>query len=115
MADDLKVANIQLLTGFVIASSALLLSKAIFPRTDEGEESESPWRDFAAWIPVGAAVVILWGLTFEIDRALFQLERVEGYVSLWASEIHRMLWWAGLWAIGGLGMMLIGHWIFSAS
>ncbi|MCH7544794.1 MAG: DUF2339 domain-containing protein [Planctomycetes bacterium] len=109
-SDFLPVANIQLLTGLVIAASALLLSRTLFPRTDEGEGSKSPWRDFAAWIPVGAAVVILWGLTFEIDRALFRLERVEGYESLWASEIHRMLWWTGLWGLGGLGMMFIGHW-----
>ena len=54
-----------------------------------------------------AALLVLWGLSFEVDRAIARVEasRGEGW-SPWHPIQLRFLWWTLLWGVGGLAMML---------
>jgi uncharacterized membrane protein len=59
---------------------------------------------------VGAALVILWGLTFEIDRAVSRIGELPNWLSVWPKTQMLALWWVMLWSAGGLAIVLIGRW-----
>jgi uncharacterized membrane protein len=104
----LPVANLQLLAGVVVAASAvvlLTLTRAAVP--PDGVPALSRWTMAAGLVAPAAALLVLWGLSFEIDRAIGRIEgrRGEGWSS-WHPIHLRALWWTLLWAIGGVAMML---------
>jgi hypothetical protein len=60
-------------------------------------------------VPVAAAVLVLWALSFEIDRAVgsYFIDRpASASTTLWSANQLRALWWTLLWAVGGLAMLL---------
>jgi hypothetical protein len=102
------LANLQMLAGVVVAASAvvlLTLTRAAVPR--DGVPGRSRWTMAASLVAPAAALLVLWGLSFEIDRAIGGIEarRGEGW-SPWPPIQLRALWWTLLWAIGGVAMML---------
>jgi uncharacterized membrane protein len=97
------LANVQALAGLLIAGTAMLL---LLVQSRDREGAETGWASLAQWIPVGASVVLLWGLTFEVDRVLGRMAIAAE--RLWPAMQERVLCWIGLWALGGLAMMLIG-------
>ena len=106
-AGALPLANAQMLAGAVLAASALATVWAIGGKMRVAEGG-SGRLGVAAWIPAAAAVIILWGLSFEIDRAIgrYETTRPAEHIALWAPFQVRALWWTGLWAAGGLAMLL---------
>jgi uncharacterized membrane protein len=102
------VANLQMLAGVVVAASAvvlLTLTRAATPPDQAPEQSR--WLAAANLVPPAAVLLVLWGLSFEVDRAIGSIEeqRGEGW-SLWHPLQLRALWWTLLWAVGGVAMML---------
>jgi uncharacterized membrane protein len=102
------VVNLQLLAGVVVAASAvvlLTLTRAAVP--PDGTPGLSRWTTAAGVVVPAAALLVLWGLSFEIDRAIGRIEgrRGEGW-SPWHPIHLRALWWTLLWALGGAAMML---------
>jgi hypothetical protein len=109
----LPVANVQMLVGVVLATAVLFLygtSGRWWPAAAGGRELAAPsvGTRLGAWVPVAATVLLLWGLTFEIDRVIgrFEASRPAGWTPLWEPLQLRALWWTALWALGGLAMML---------
>jgi hypothetical protein len=99
----LPVLNVQLLVGVLLAGAAMVLFAL-----GRDADGEFPRRagivNMGGWIPVAATVLLLWGLSFEIDRALGRYEQAFGTPWHW---LHfRFLWWTTLWAAGGLAMMI---------
>lgn len=108
MSGMMPMANVQLLVGFVIAAIAVVLlavNSAIRGTDRDGDATPMPWHLLSAWTPVAVSFMILWGLTFEVDRLLSAMQ-----INTWPAVQLRMLWWTGLWAAGGMAMMLFGQW-----
>jgi uncharacterized membrane protein len=105
--DPWPVANLQMLVGLVVAASAVILVGMTRAAAPPGAE---PGRlaGVGVWVPAAAAMIVLWGLTFEIDRivGLFEASRPGDWRPLWDPLQLRVLWWTLLWAAGGLAMML---------
>jgi hypothetical protein len=103
----LPVANLQMLAGVVVAACAVALLTLGRAPADE-RPGRSPWTAAAAAVAPAAALLVLWGLSFEVDRAIgrFEAGRGEGWAPLWHPIQSRFLWWTLLWAAGGLAMML---------
>jgi uncharacterized membrane protein len=88
--------NVQMFAGIVVAGGGLLLSS--FTARENAT---------ALWIPVMASVLLLWGLSFELERAIASYEATAE--ALWSPLHLRALWWTLLWAAGGLAMLLYGR------
>ena len=114
------LVNIQMLAGLGIAVAAVaIFAVSGSARQVRLESTKRPavdwmefsgWLDVTAWVPVAAAVLILWGLTFEVDRLLARFEAGADWDPTWQPVQLRALWWTGLWAAGGLATMLWGRW-----
>jgi uncharacterized membrane protein len=99
-----QVVNVQMIVALLLAASAMALW--VMGRRGPEDDSVTPVAWFA---PVAAAVVVLWAGTFEIDRAIAQLS-VEQTAALAFDPWHlRLLWWTGLWAVGGFVMTWLGN------
>lgn len=107
----LPVANVQMLTGVVLAATALLVRRRLgdLLGASGGAEVDRMRRDPTAWIPVLASIVILWALTFEVERMIDRTESLRPDLA-YAPPLLRMLWWTALWSIGGFAMIVIGAW-----
>ncbi len=104
--DILPIVNVQLLVGLAIAGAAIVLlviTSSCRDSDSHSTESPMPWTFLASWIPVAVSFVILWGLSFEIDRILAGVG-----VLPWPQWQALVLWWALLWGVGGLVMMAYG-------
>lgn len=116
------LGNAQMLAGLVLAASAvglLAVTKRVrATRTadsDEIETAEPSWSLITNIVPPAAALLVLWGLSFEVDRLLGVLASAEGFIATWPHAQWVALWLTGLWAAGGIGMMLFGRWRAIAS
>lgn len=98
----LPVANLQVLVGLLIAAAAMVLSSITLSMV---ERDDHPARIGAGWVPVAVSLVVLWALSFEIDRLLART----GDSTLWSPALHRGLWWTVLWSIGAVAMQSIGR------
>lgn len=100
-AGALPVANIQMLTGAVIAAAVVVLCTL----TGSGPQQQL-WGGLKPWVPVAATVVLLWGLSFEVDRLIGRIDagRPPGW-SHWNPGHLRELWILLLWAAGGFAMV----------
>jgi uncharacterized membrane protein len=97
-----------MLAGVVVAGSAVVLVSLTRAAAPPGAERVRPiWIRTAGWVPAAAALLVLWGLSFEIDRAIgrIDLRQGEGW-SPWHPIHLRALWWTLLWGIGGAAMLL---------
>ncbi len=100
--DAWPVVNLQLITGLVVAGSGIALHHLT------GARQVQPGAGPGAWVAPAAVVLLLWGLSFEVDRAVgrYLAARPDGWVAVWHPAHLRALWWTLLWAAGGLGMIL---------
>jgi uncharacterized membrane protein YciS (DUF1049 family) len=104
----LPLLNLQMIVGAVLAGSALLLVK--LSRASLGRHADrDTWR-LGPLLTVAASIILLWGLTFEIDRAIARMDAAGTLAVAWTPSHLRALLWTALWATGGMGMMLIGRW-----
>jgi hypothetical protein len=97
-----------MLAGVVVAACAvvlLTLTKAALPPEDVPGLSRV--NTAARLVAPAAALLVLWGLSFEIDRAIGGIEGTPGEDwSPWHPIHLRALWWTLLWGVGGAAMML---------
>ena len=111
-----QVFNLQLFAGLGLAGGALLMlymarrAADVAPHTDELRPRLEARLILSHIVPVAASLLVLWALTFEIDRAVARLEPARLAEIACPPPLLRALWWTGLWATGGLGMMLLGRW-----
>ena len=106
------VLNVQMVTGAVLAGAALLLARLSGATGRMAPASASDaWVRPARWVPVAAAVMLLWGLSFEVERAIAALEatRPVDFTRVWDPLHLRALWLTLLWAGGGLAVMTYGR------
>ncbi len=99
--------NLQMVSALIVAASGLALYRlTASPSKGEGEGERGPGT-WIPWIPPVAVVLLLWGLSFEVDRlvAHYEASRPTGWVAPWAPLQLRALWWTLLWAAGGLAMI----------
>ncbi len=112
----IPVLNLQMLIGVLLAAAALILTRLAPPFPDEAAQrapGSIVWTDLRGVVPVAAAVMVLWGLTFEVDRALAWYEASRTLI--WRAMELRGLWWTALWAAGGAAMIAVGRWRRSAA
>jgi len=107
----MPVVNVQMITGVVLAVTGILLRRQVFAALEafEGVEARGGWRDPAAWVPAIAACIVLWGASFEVDRVISRVEQNADAPLAYAPIILRALWLTGLWAAGGLLMVIVGR------
>ena len=109
------VLNLQMVTGLVIAASGLALYRltASPPPPAEGGFTAGPGTAVAP----AAVLLLLWGLSFEVDRlvAHYEAARPAGWVTAWDPLQLRALWWTLLWAAGGLAMIVWSRLRFTPS
>lgn len=113
------VLNMQIGSGMLLVVGAVALyfltglGKIIRARQrpDPAGRADSPAALLANWIPVAIGLLILWGLTFEVDRMLLRHEAAQAadWTSLWPAPIWRALWWTALWGLGGSVLVVIGR------
>ncbi len=100
LTESITVLNVQMLAGAVVAACMLLLHALVSPAGREGPR-------VASWMPIAATLLLLWGLSFEVERAVARYERtLPGGESIWDPTQLRVLWWTLLWGAGGLAMVL---------
>jgi uncharacterized membrane protein len=104
--DVWPLLNVQMLVG-VVTTAALLVLAALTGGLRAAGAREGLTRA-VAWIPVAATVLVLWGLSFEVERAIGRFE-ARGGTSPWPGLQLRLLWLTLLWAAGGLAMTLYGR------
>ena len=116
-AGSLPIANVQMLVGFTLAAAAIVLTvaggapRAISDHRNEGDAlaGQPSMMDVSQWIPVFASLLLLWGLSFEVDRALARIVHPAQWLSVWDPVQLRGLWWTVLWGAGGVVMSLVGR------
>ncbi|MCH7871064.1 MAG: DUF2339 domain-containing protein, partial [Planctomycetes bacterium] len=107
--------NLQMLVGVMLAAGGVVLFivtgvRGLAASQLKQGEAGAAWLQWTAWLPVAASVVVLWGLTFEVERIIGRYEATfETGVSLWPTPQLRLLWWTLLWAVGGVAMLLYGR------
>ncbi len=107
--------NTQMLAGGVVIGALLVFyitsGVAAAVGTAARDEGRSGWLTAAAWLPVAGCLMLLWGLTFELDRAIgrWEASRPEDWSPLWPAFQLRLLWWTALCAVGGLTMFVYGR------
>jgi hypothetical protein len=109
----LPIGNLQMLAGGLLAIAAIVLralAPAILEDDDGASYGQSTTLAASQRLLVGAALVILWGLTFEIDRALSRVQSLPEWLDIWPAAQMRSLWWTMLWSTGGMAIVLIGRW-----
>jgi uncharacterized membrane protein len=104
--------NAQMLAGLVLAATAVgLLFITMRVRFSAGADSAvGEWSMLSHIVPPAAAIIVLWGLSFEVDRLLSVIALRAEFASLWPHAQWVAIWLTGLWAAGGLVMMLFGRW-----
>ncbi len=109
------VLNLQMVCGLVIAASGLALYRltAAPPPSAEGESAAGR----GAGVAPAAVLLLLLGLSFEVDRLVthYEAARPAGWVAAWAPLQLRELWWTLLWAAGGLAMIVWSRLRFAPS
>ncbi len=78
--------------------------------SDDGVFQASSWAALIPAVAVSAAIIILYGLSFEIDRFIERLSPEYAETLRYPPLILRGLWWTALWAVGGMVIVLIGQW-----
>ncbi len=103
------LANAQMLVGTALVVMAALLVRA---GMSSGIDARRLWlQPLANALPVGVSMVLLWGLSFEVERAIGRYEAAQpaAWSPTWPPMHSRMLWCTLLWAAGGMTMLLIGR------
>jgi hypothetical protein len=119
----LPVLNLQLLAAmalggavigmFVLTGLHRVAAEALQSAAGDDENRSSlaaQIAQLAAWLPVASCLLVLWGLTFEVDRAVGRYVQsfADGARPAWPAMQLRMLWVTLLWAAGGVAMLIHG-------
>ncbi len=124
----LPILNLQLLAAITLGGAVLAMfiltglhraaAESLRSTSHDSDDSPLDFRarlasqtgQLAAWLPVASCLLVLWGLTFEVDRAVTRYVQVagDGSGTLWPAMQLRMLWVTLLWAAGGVGMLVYG-------
>jgi uncharacterized membrane protein len=106
----LPFANLQFAVG-VAAAAMLMIATWLTRRRTAGAVAGEWLSGKLAWIPVLATLLVLWGMSLEVERAIgrYEASRPAGWLPLWPPLQARLLWWTLLWATGGLFMTLYGR------
>ncbi len=104
--------NLQMVSAVVVAVSGIVLYR-LTASPAAGERGVG----MGTWIPPLAAMLLLWALSFEVDRlvAHYEASRPAGWLPAWDPQQLRALWWTLLWAAGGLAMIVWSRLRFTAS
>ncbi len=96
------VLNAQLLCGLLLAVSFHVMRLAT-----RAEGDRDVLGTGGAAVSSAAALLVLWGLSFEVDRAIgrFEAGRPAEWVPVWDPIHLRALWITLLWAAGGAAIM----------
>jgi uncharacterized membrane protein len=108
LSDVSPVVNLQMLAGIVVAASGVVLLSLTKPPAEQGAKARpSVHAVLAGCVPVAVSVLVLWALSFEIDRAVgrYFAGPPDGIGTEWGPNQTRALWWTFLWGAGGLAMM----------
>ncbi|MHC4107790.1 MAG: DUF2339 domain-containing protein, partial [Planctomycetota bacterium] len=105
--------NPQMGVALVLAALCWPCCAVLRRRAIERQKTQSEWavsrrQGAPAWQSslVAGGLFLLVALSFEIDRALAQVD-----ADPWASGWQlRSFWWTVLWAFGGFAMVLLGKW-----
>ncbi len=115
VAGALPVLNLQMISGLVVVASGIVLYKLTpsSPTPAEGGLAAGP----GTWVAPAAVLMLPWGLSFEVDRAvaIYEASRPAGWVALWDPIQLRALWWTLLWAGCGLAMIVVSRLRFTVS
>jgi len=108
------VLNLQMAAGAVLAGAGLgltaLSGRRLLTPAQLQVRAHVLWVDFLNHVPVVAALLLLWGLTFEVDRAIGQFEAARVAEQLnWHGAHLRELWFILLWAAVGVAMIIFGR------
>ena len=109
--------NLQMIVGAALAVALLALGAIMtVPREDQESVALSAThplllvpRDLRSWMPVLAGCMLLWGLTFEIDRLLTRAAPLPQWLDAFGSAHQRALLWTALWVGGAAAMFGIGR------
>jgi hypothetical protein len=94
------LVNAQMLAGLAVIAGVMW---AVRLRGTAPGGAALGWRD------VSVALLLLWGLSFEIDRGLEQLAAYDvAWLTAWPWWQQRALCWAALWAAGGAALLWRG-------
>ena len=100
------VVNTQIAVGLLIAGAALAVRSLLAGAFKPLPAMMRP----AGWILVGAVGVVLWGLSFEVDRILEHLADTGSRLgATWSFDEVRVFWLLALWSTGGAVMLVIGR------
>lgn len=104
-SNGMPIVNLQLLVGLLLAASGLILSAA------GNTTMRRAALSLTSWVPVTAGSMILWGLSFEVDRALDRYVDADGplFFSQWNSNLRLALCITALWSLGGWVMLVLGR------
>jgi uncharacterized membrane protein len=95
--------NLQMVSALIVAASSVAVCRlTVSPSAAATDESGS-----GNWIRPAAVMLLLWGLSFEVDRLIgrYEASRPAGWLGAWDPLQLRALWWTLLWAVGGLAMI----------
>ena len=84
---------------------AIVIGAGLFWALRILQQRESGKAALPGWAAVAASLVLLTGFSFEIERIIAGF--TDGATTM-APPLLRGLWLTGLWAVGGLGMIVIG-------
>jgi uncharacterized membrane protein len=99
------VMNVQMIAAAVLFAATLVLLHACgLGRAGAVEPSPDTWLRLARVVPVGAALLLLWGLSLETLRAVEHAEAA-GVQFAWGGVHVRALWLTILWAVGGFALV----------
>ncbi|UCD74176.1 MAG: DUF2339 domain-containing protein [Phycisphaerales bacterium] len=111
-----RIMNLQMLVGVVLVVAAVLLMfiarpvRALVGAVDRDRTAVDQWEVLARWTPVLGCLLVLWGLSFEIDRLIGRLTPEQVTALKFEPALLRALWWTALWAVGGMVMIIWGKW-----
>ncbi|MCE9620612.1 MAG: DUF2339 domain-containing protein [Planctomycetes bacterium] len=113
---SLPLANVQMLVGIALAVCAIVLvsltradAAGDAPLSADESFFQLPLQRTEVLVPIASCLVVLWGASFEVDRALCRVsEPWPHFLAAWPPVQLRGLLWTALWAVGGLTMMVVG-------
>ena len=103
-SSDWPLANLQMLAGVSIAGAIWLLTTL---QRRQAETSPNAWLAWGRWMPVGAALLVMWGASFELSRTL-HLYAADAFLAWGVVPLH-VLSLSVMWALGGLAMLYRGQ------
>lgn len=120
-SDMLPFLNQQMLTGLAIAAVGFwfyFVQKHRLATLGEGmggiavpDKLRGPVNQLVSLLPVAISILIIWGISFEVDRILIAVQQAadeSGTPLLWPKSQLLLLYLIMLWGAGAMGMYIVG-------